>query len=61
MYPSLVGLRKQSVEDAERMFSPSLLAFMENKGYVCEAKDIRAVMGWRQACDERGLLKLNRC
>ena len=31
-YPALVGSRKQSVEDAERLFSPSLLKFMEKKG-----------------------------
>ena len=43
------------------MFSPSLLAFMEKKGYVCEADYIRAVLGWRQACDERGLSELKRC
>ena len=42
-YPALVGLRKQSVEDAERMFSPTLLAFMEKKGYVHEADYIRLV------------------
>lgn len=60
-YPALVGLRKQSVEDAERMFSSTLLKFMEDKGYICEANYIRAVFGWRQACDERGLSELMRC
>lgn len=60
-YPALVGLRKQSVEDAERMFSPKLLKFMEDKGYISEANYIRAVLGWRQACDERGLSELQRC
>ena len=54
-YPALIGSRKQSVEDAERMFSPSLLKFMEDKGYQFEAEYIRAVLGWRQACDMRGL------
>ena len=60
-YPALVGLRKQSVEDAERMFSSTLLKFMEDKGYACEANYIRAVLGWRRACDERGLSELVRC
>jgi hypothetical protein len=46
-YPALIGSRKQSVEDAERMFSPSLLKFMEDKGYQYEAEYIRAVLGWR--------------
>ena len=31
-YPALIGSQKQS-EDAERMFSPSLLKYMESKGY----------------------------
>ena len=60
-YPALVGLRKQSVEDAERLFSPNLLTFMEKKGYTCEANYIRDVLGWRRACDERGLSELQRC
>lgn len=60
-YPSLVSLHKQSVEDAECMFSPSSLAFMEKKGYVFEADYIRAVLGWRQACNESGLSELKRC
>lgn len=54
-YPALVGSRKQSVEDAERLFSPSLLIFMEDKDYQYEARYICAILGWRQACDEGGL------
>ena len=30
-YPALTGSRKQSVVDAERLFSPSLAKFMEKK------------------------------
>lgn len=60
-YPALVGSRKQSVEDAERLFSPDLLKYMEKKGYDIEAKYIRVVLGWRQACDKRGLSELERC
>ena len=36
-YPALSGIRKQSVEDVERLFSPSLILWMENKGYHHEA------------------------
>ena len=54
-YPALVGLRKQSVLDAERLFSLSLADFMDRKGYKAEAKYIRVVNGWRRACDQRGL------
>ena len=31
-YPTLSGIRKKSVEDVERLFSPSLALWMENKG-----------------------------
>ena len=59
-YPALVGSRKQSVEDAERLFSPSLVKFMQDKGYEYEAGYIGAVLGWRQACDLRGLSENDR-
>jgi len=59
-YPALVGLRKQSVQDAERLFSPSLADYMERKGHEYEAKYIRAVWGWRRSVDERGLPELER-
>ena len=60
-YPTLVGSRKQSVQDVERLFSSSLLRFMDEKGYKYEARYIRAIRGWRQACDQRGLSELERC
>ena len=60
-YPALVGSRKQSVQDAERLFSPSLLQYMKKNGYSYEAKYIEVILGWRQACDQRGLSELERC
>ena len=60
-YPALTGSRKQSVIDAERLFSPDLAAFMRGKVYVYEAKYIETVWNWRRACDERGLSELQRC
>ena len=60
-YPALSGERKQSVIDAERLFSPDLAAFMHKKGYLYEAKYIETVWNWRRACDERGLTELQRC
>lgn len=60
-YYALSGARKQSVQDAERLFSPHLADFMERKGYSFEAKFIRTVSNWRQACDQRGLTELQRC
>lgn len=60
-YPALVGMRKQSVQDAERMFSLPLCDFMTERGYIKEAEYISAVNGWRRACDERGISSLKRC
>lgn len=60
-YPVLVGSRKQSVMDAERLFSPSLAHFMEKKGYQFEARYITVLWNWRRSCDERGLSELQRC
>jgi len=54
-YTALSGTRKQSVEDVERLFSKSLVKWMEDKGYSTEAKHIEIVYNWRRACDERGL------
>ena len=60
-YPALTGSRKQSVVDAERLFSPSLAKFMEKRGYDFEANYIRVIWNWRRSCDERGLTELQRC
>ena len=49
------------MEDAERLFSPKLLDFMEKNMYTYEASYIRAVLGWREACDQRGISELDRC
>ena len=46
------------VVDAERI---DLAKFMQAKGYEYEAKYIKTVWGWRQACDRRGLTELQRC
>ena len=47
--------------DAERLFSPKLAAFMQQKGYHFEASYITTVWNWRRASDERGLSSLQRC
>lgn len=59
-YTALTGSRKQSVTDAECLFSPSVLAFMQKKGYTFEAKYVQTVLNWRRASDERGLTELER-
>ncbi len=60
-HPVLVGSHKQSVPDAERLFSPQLAEFMERRGYQYEAKYIQIIWNWRRSCDERGLSQLQRC
>ena len=54
-YQALTGKNKQSVRDAERLFSKSMLHYMKSKGYEFEAKYIEVIHNWRQASDERGL------
>ena len=59
--PVLTGARKQSVVDAERLFSPDLAEFMRSRGYEFEARFISVIWNWRRACDERGLSELQCC
>ncbi len=54
-YPALTGIRKQSVEDVERLFGAGVVKCMQEKGYHEEAKYIGVVHNWRRAIDERGL------
>ena len=54
-YSALTGVRKQSVEDVERLFGPGVISFMEKHGYDAEAEIVRTVRNWRRAIDERGL------
>ena len=43
------------MEDVERLFGESVIAWMENKGYSSEAEYLRVIRNWRHASDERGL------
>ena len=54
-YSALSDVRKQSVQDVERLFSESLIKWMDNKDYLVEAKYLRVIRNWRRASDERGL------
>ena len=54
-YSAFSGVRKQSVEDVERLFGQSVIAWMEEKGYHSEAEYLQYTRNWRRACDERGL------
>ena len=59
-YPALIGSRKQSVVDAERLFNQNLAKFMLSKGYKYEAEYIQTIWNWRRSCDERGLSEIKR-
>ena len=52
---ALRGVRKQSVEDVERLISDAMVDWMDKKGYAAEAEYLRSIRGWRRACNERGL------
>ena len=54
-YPALTGVRKQSVDDVERLFGEGVIKFMEEHKYENEAKYLKTVRNWRRAVDERGL------
>ena len=54
-YTALSGVRKQSVEDVERLFGEPLILWMKDKGYDAEADSLQVIHNWRRACDERGL------
>ena len=57
----MTGQRKQSVQDAEILFSEGVLKFMGRKKYDYEAKFVKVIRNWRDACDKRGLSSLQRC
>ena len=54
-HTSLVGSRKQSVEDVECLFGHALIEFMEEKQYSNEANYLKVIRNWRRAVDERDL------
>ena len=59
-YAAVTGQRKQSVRDAEVLFSAEMADFMQKKGYAFEERFIRTVLNWRRAGDESGLSELQR-
>ncbi len=59
-YPALTGIRKQSVQDVERLLGSGVIAFMEKKHDYEEAMLLKAVRNWRRAIDERGITEQQR-
>ena len=60
-HTALVGKRKQSVIDAEKLLSFHVAAFLDEKGYKREAEYVQIVAKWHEASDGRGVTQLNRC
>ena len=60
-HAALVGLRKQSVSDAERLLSYHVASYMQRNGYQQEATYVQTVAAWHEATDGRGLTQLQRC
>ena len=59
-YPALTGVRKQSVQDVERLFGSGVIQFMKNHDYKEEYEFLTVVRNWRRAVDERGLTEIQR-
>ena len=53
--PHLLGQRKQSTVDAEKLLSHSVADFFQKKGYTLEAKYVKTITSWHEATDGRGM------
>ena len=60
-HAALVGKRKQSVKDAERLLSYHVVASLDRHGHNTEADYVRIIAQWHEASDGRGLSQLQRC
>ena len=60
-HAALVGKRRQSVKDAERLLSYSVVRSLERHEKNEEAAFIRIIAQWHEASDGRGLSQLERC
>lgn len=58
---ALVGTRKQSVPDAEKLLSFHVAKFFQENHYHAEAEYVETVALWHEASDGRGLSQLQRC
>ena len=59
-HAALVGKRKQSVKDAERLLSYHVVSSLERHGHLGEAEYICTIPQWHEASDGRGLTQLQR-
>ena len=59
-YAALIGKRKQSLKDAERLLSYHVADSLMRKGHVQEAEHVKIIASWHEASDGRGLSQLQR-
>lgn len=57
-HAALVGKRRQSVKDAERLLSYHVVKSLERHGYAQEAQFVRIIAEWHEAPYGRGLSQL---
>ncbi len=60
-HAALIGKRKQSLVDAERLLSYHVVASLRKSGHEREAKHVNIIANWHEASDGRGLSQLTRC
>ncbi|XP_066296437.1 uncharacterized protein [Branchiostoma lanceolatum] len=54
-HAAVVGDRKQSVADPEKLLSHRVARFFRSKGYEAEAEYVQVIADWHEASDGRGL------
>lgn len=59
-YAALIGKRKQSLKDAERLLSKHVADSLRRKGHDQEARHVLLIANWHEASDGRGLSQLKR-
>lgn len=60
-HAALIGERKQSLLDAERLLSYHVVKSLRRQGYETEARYVEVIVNWHNATDGRGLNQLQRC
>ena len=60
-HAALIGKRKQSLVDAERLLSYHVVKSLRRHGHDREAKHVKVIANWHEASDGRGISQLLRC
>ena len=60
-HAALIGLRKQSLVDAERLVSKFVVQSLKKHHHEKEAHHVQLLVNWHEATDGRGLSQLQRC